>query len=56
MDLTRQSFVEEGLQAAPRPGKTSREYRRKLDGDQEAHPIALACGESPPGQALKKTS
>lgn len=47
----RQSFVEDGLQATLRPRKTSREYDRKLDGEQEAHLIALACGEPPPGRA-----
>jgi hypothetical protein len=34
-----------------RPRKTNREYRRKLDGEQEAHLIALACGKPPPGRA-----
>jgi len=47
----RQSFVEAGLEDALRPRKTSREYQRKLDGDQEAHLVALACGEPPPGRA-----
>ena len=46
----RQSFVEDGLEPALRPRKSSREYRRKLDGDQEAHLIALACGKPPPGR------
>ena len=47
----RQSFVEDGLQATLRPRKTNRDYQRKLDGDQEAHLIALACGKPPPGRA-----
>jgi transposase len=47
----RQSFVEDGLQATLRPRKTNREYQRKLDGEQEAHLIALACGAPPPGRA-----
>jgi transposase len=45
----RQDFVEHGLQAVftPRP----RGHRhRKLDGDQEAHLIALACSTPPPGR------
>lgn len=46
----RQAFVEEGLEPALRPRKSSREYRRKLDGDQEAHLVALACGQPPPGR------
>ena len=48
---TRLAFVEYGLQAALRPRKTSREYHHKLDGDQEAHLIALACSSPPPGFA-----
>jgi hypothetical protein len=46
-----QAFVEEGLEAALRPRKTNRQYARMLDGDQEAHLIALACGSPPPGFA-----
>ena len=40
----RQRFVEEGLEAALRPRLTTRRYKRKLDGQGEAHLIALACG------------
>jgi len=44
----RRRFVEEGLDAAlnPRPGG---HRRRKLDGDGEAHLIALVCSEPPQG-------
>jgi transposase len=42
----RKQYVEEGLQAAP-----NRHYHRKLDGQQEARLIALACSEPPEGQA-----
>ncbi len=48
----RQRFVEEGFAAALstyRSGK--RVYERKLDGAQEAHLIALACGTPPNGRA-----
>jgi len=48
----RQRFVEEGLDVAlgahsykPRP------YARRLDGEQEARLIALACSEAPEGHA-----
>jgi hypothetical protein len=45
----RQSFVEGGLEGAlvrrPLPRR-----RSMLDGDQEAHLIALACGSPPPGR------
>ena len=47
----RQAFVEEGLPAARfRKKPTGRQYR-KLDGAQEAHRIALACGTPPEGRA-----
>jgi transposase len=48
---TRQSFVEEGLDLALRPRKANREYQRKLDSEQEAQLIAMACGQPPPGFA-----
>ena len=44
----RQRFVEGGLERAlndlPRPGQ-----RRKLDGRQEAHLVAVACSAAPEG-------
>src|SRR5438093_1831482 len=47
----RQAFVEEGLEEAlHRKKPTGRQYR-KLDGDQEAHLIAVACSAAPEGQA-----
>jgi transposase len=48
---TRLSFVEQGLAASLGPRPSARRYRRKLDGEQEAHLIALACGKPPPGRA-----
>lgn len=44
----RRRFVEEGLDAAlnPRPGG---HRPRKLDGDAEAHLIALVCSQAPEG-------
>ena len=46
----RQRFVEGGLKRAlndlPRPGQ-----RRKLDGKQEAHLVAVACSAAPEGHA-----
>jgi transposase len=48
---TRKRFVEEGLEktlngspASPRP------HKRKLDGNAEAHLIALACSQAPQGK------
>jgi transposase len=46
----RQSFVEQGLPAVLRRKPLSRPRPRKLDGDQEAHLIALACSSPPPGR------
>lgn len=47
----RQRFVEEGLEAAISPYRLGhRIYQRKLDGDQEAHLIALACAPPPQGR------
>ena len=50
VERVRKRFVEEGLDAALVPAKSNRVYRRKLDGDGEAHLVALACSESPEGR------
>ena len=47
----RKQFVEAGLEAALDRRPPRREYRRKLDGEQEARLVALACSAPPPGQA-----
>src|SRR2546426_637236 len=44
----RQSFVEDGL-TATLTVRAKGHRPRKLDGDQEAHLIALACSKPPPG-------
>ncbi len=47
---TRKVMVEEGLEAALSHYRgPNREYRRKLDGHQEAQLIALACSPAPKG-------
>jgi transposase len=46
----RQTFVEEGLDAVLTRRPKSRHRLRKLDGEQEAHLIALACSKPPPGR------
>jgi transposase len=46
----RQRFVEEGLDAALVPRPTSRVYARKLDGDNEARLVTLACSTPPAGR------
>jgi hypothetical protein len=46
----RQRCVEEGVEAALQRRGSRRQYQRKLDGEQEAHLIAVACSEPPVGQ------
>jgi transposase len=48
---TRRAFVEEGLEAALNRRPQQRHRARRLDGEQEAHLIALMCSEPPEGQA-----
>lgn len=48
---TKQRFVEEGLDIALNGRKGSRVYKRKADGDFEAHLLALSCSDPPEGQA-----
>jgi transposase len=47
----RRQYVEQGLEAALNRRAPRREYRRKLDGEQEARLVVLACSEPPAGQA-----
>jgi len=46
----RQDFVEEGFDAVLARRPKSRHRPRKLDGEQEAHLIALACSKPPAGR------
>ena len=50
IERVRQRFVEDGLEAALLPKPSSRVYARKLDGEQEAKLIALACSGPPEGK------
>jgi transposase len=47
----RKQYSEEGLEAALNRRPPNREYHRKLDGEQEARLVTLACSEPPEGQA-----
>ena len=51
VERVRKEFVEEGFDAALEHRKPRRQYRRKLDGDGEAHLIALACSKAPEGRS-----
>ena len=46
----RKLYVSEGLEAALYRKAPDRAYRRKLDGEQEARLVAVACSEPPTGQ------
>ncbi len=46
----RQTFVEQGLDAALNPKPSSQRRLRKLDGVAEAHLIACCCSQPPPGR------
>ncbi len=46
----RQTWVEEGLSAVLTRRPKARHRPRKLDGEQEAHLIALACRQPPTGR------
>ncbi len=50
IERTRRRFVEEGLEAGLNRRPTTRRYEHKLDGNAEAHLIALACSTPPAGR------
>jgi Homeodomain-like domain len=50
ISVVRRVFVEQGLEAALLRKKPDREYEHVLDGEGEAHLIALACSEPPTGR------
>lgn len=45
----RKRFIEQGLDAALNRKKPDRDYEHCLDGEAEAHLIALVCGQPPEG-------
>ena len=49
IERLRQRFVEEGIEGVLTPRRVTRKYQHLLDGAQEAHLIALACGRAPAG-------
>lgn len=50
IERVRQRFVEVGMEAALERQKQLNRKPRRLDGEQEAHLIALACTQAPEGQ------
>jgi transposase len=51
VERLRERFVEEGIEAALSRKPISRRPSRKMDGETEAHLIALACSEPPTGRS-----
>jgi hypothetical protein len=51
IDRVKQRFVEEGLEIALNGHPKEREYLHKVDGDLEAHLLALSCSKAPEGFA-----
>ena len=49
IDRVKKRFVEEGFDMALTGKPTTRVYRRKADGDLEAHLVALSCSAAPEG-------
>ena len=50
VERLRKRFVEQGLEATLERNKRNN-YARKLDGDGEAHLIAIACSDPPTGRS-----
>jgi transposase len=51
IERVRKSFVEQGLEVALGRQTPKTKKQHKLDGEQEAHLIAIACSQAPVGQA-----
>ncbi len=51
VERVRQRLVEQGLEVALNRAKHSRTRSRVIDGEVEAHLVALQCGEPPKGRA-----
>ena len=47
----RRAYVEQGMDVALHRKSPDRVYHRRLDGTAEAHLVALACSDPPPGRA-----
>lgn len=52
IDHVKRRFVEDGIDAALGRRDSARQYEGKIDGDLEAHLIALACSKPPVGRGL----
>jgi hypothetical protein len=52
--MIKKAFVEEGLDIALNGKKSSRVYKRRLDGDGEAHLVALSCSKPPEAFSMER--
>lgn len=51
IDRVKRRFVEEGFEAALNGRQGQRDHEKVVDGDVEAHLVALSCSQPPAGQA-----
>ena len=51
IERVRRRFIEEGLEVSLDPRRPDNPREHKIDGEVEAHLIALACGAPPKGRA-----
>ena len=51
IDRVKKKFIEEGFESALERRPSTQTYKKKADGDFEAHLISLACSQSPEGFA-----
>jgi tRNA U34 5-methylaminomethyl-2-thiouridine-forming methyltransferase MnmC len=51
IDRVKKRFVEESLEIALNGKESDRIYTKKVDGDAEAHLVALSCSQPPEGFA-----
>jgi len=51
IDRIKKSFVEDGFEIALNGKPSTRVYEKQIDGDVEAHIIALSCSNPPKGFA-----
>jgi|SRR5450756_1019528 transposase len=51
IERVRRRFVEEGLETSLDPHRPEKPREHKIDGEVEAHLIALSCGAPPDGRA-----
>ncbi len=51
VERIRQRLVQEGLESALNRASSTRVRERKIDGENEAHLVALMCGNAPEGRS-----